>query len=40
MAAAHAGAAESSSVRGAPSPPGGAAEAVGNDEWIPGQHGR
>ncbi len=40
MAAAHAGAAKSSSVRGATSPAGGAAEAAGTDEWIPGLHRR
>ncbi len=40
MAAAHAGAAKSASVGGAASPPGGAAEAVGNDEWIAGLHRR
>lgn len=40
MAAAHAGAAKSPSVGGAASPPGGAAEAAGNDEWIAGLHRR
>lgn len=40
MAAAHAGAAESQSVRGATSPAGGAAEAAGKDEWIQGRHKR
>lgn len=40
MAAAHAGAAESQSVRGATSPAGGAAEAAGKDEWIQGQYKR
>lgn len=40
MAAAHAGTAESQSVRGAASPEGGAAEAAGNDEWIAGRHKR
>lgn len=38
VAAAHAGAAESQSVRGAASSAGGAAEAAGNDEWIAGRH--
>lgn len=40
MAAAHAGATKSPSVGGAASPPGGAAEAAGNDEWIAGLHRR
>ena len=40
MAAAHAGAAKSPSVGGAALPPGGAAEAAGNDEWIPGMQSR
>lgn len=40
MAAAHAGAAKSSSAGGAALPPGRAAEAAGNSEWIPALHRR
>lgn len=40
MAAAHAGAAKSSSAGGAASSPGRAAEVTGNSEWIRALHRR